>query len=183
MYTDHSTQKFLKPIVFSIHLQKLEAWYIIHNLHLFWYTINHLNVAKYFYNIYRMKILSNAKYSVWTLVSVRSRQLITLTAITLNGFHYNIWTNVWRHLWTTTFWVDLRFEDTLQLSVQNSIFANCKKFAQAFLLGVNFINVLRTNFLYKHRFGSLESSFERTFVQKMRAKNVDEINPRCRISV
>ncbi len=40
--------------------------------------------------------------------------------------------------------------------------------------GVNFINVLRSNFLYKHQFDSLESGFEQTFVQKMCAKNVNE---------
>jgi hypothetical protein len=49
-----------------------------------------------------------------------------------------------------------------------------------FPLGVNFINILRTNFSYERRFGSLESGFERTFVQKMRAKNVDEIDSRFR---
>jgi hypothetical protein len=45
--------------------------------------------------------------------------------------------------------------------------------------GVNFINVLRTNLSYKRRFSSLESGFERTFVRKMRAKNVDEIDGWC----
>jgi len=44
---------------------------------------------------------------------------------------------------------------------------------------VNFINVLRTKFSYKRRIGSLESGFERTFIQKMRAKNVDEIDFLC----
>jgi len=42
--------------------------------------------------------------------------------------------------------------------------------------GVNFINVLHANFLYERRFGSLESGFEQTFVRKMCAKNVDEID-------
>ncbi len=32
------------------------------------------------------------------------------------------------------------------------------------------------NFLYECRFGSLESGFERTFVRKMYAKNIDEID-------
>jgi len=44
--------------------------------------------------------------------------------------------------------------------------------------GVNFINVLHTNFSYQRRFGSLKSGFELTFVQKMRTKNVDEIDGR-----
>jgi hypothetical protein len=58
----------------------------------------------------------------------------------------------------------------------------CKKCADIMLMkltvGVNFINVLCTNFSYKRRFGSLEFGFEQTFVQKMCAKNVDEIDGR-----
>ncbi len=52
--------------------------------------------------------------------------------------------------------------------------------------GVNFINILRTNFSYERRFGSFFSTYvrtyvqkkaaEKTFVQKTRAKNVDEID-------
>jgi hypothetical protein len=41
---------------------------------------------------------------------------------------------------------------------------------------VNFIDVLRTNFLYERCFESLESGFERTFVQKMHAKKEGEID-------
>ncbi len=44
------------------------------------------------------------------------------------------------------------------------------------LLGVIFINILCAFFLYKRCFGSLRSEFEQTFVQKMREKNVDEID-------
>jgi hypothetical protein len=43
---------------------------------------------------------------------------------------------------------------------------------------VNFINTLRTNFLYEHCFGSLESGFEQTYEQKIHAKNIDEIDDR-----
>jgi hypothetical protein len=45
--------------------------------------------------------------------------------------------------------------------------------------GVNFINVLRTNFLYEHCFGSfflLRFDFEEKFVRKIRTFNVDEID-------
>jgi len=44
--------------------------------------------------------------------------------------------------------------------------------------GVYFINILGTIFLYERRFSRLESGFEQTFVQKMRAKNPDEIDSR-----
>ncbi len=47
--------------------------------------------------------------------------------------------------------------------------------------GVNFINILRTSFLYKRRFGSffqLHFGFVKNFVQKIHAFNVDEIDPR-----
>jgi hypothetical protein len=43
--------------------------------------------------------------------------------------------------------------------------------------GVNFINVLYKH-LYECHFGSLESGVERTFEQKMGAKNVDDIDGR-----
>jgi hypothetical protein len=47
--------------------------------------------------------------------------------------------------------------------------------------GINFTNVKRTNFLYERCFGSFEQTFvqngfEQTFVRKMRAKKVDEID-------
>ncbi len=49
--------------------------------------------------------------------------------------------------------------------------------------GVNFINILRTNFSYKRRFGSFyyvhvtrKKAAEMTFVQKTRSFNVDEID-------
>ncbi len=45
-----------------------------------------------------------------------------------------------------------------------------------FCTWLSFINVLHTNVPYERRFGSLESGFEQTFVQKMRAKNVDQID-------
>jgi len=48
---------------------------------------------------------------------------------------------------------------------------------------VNFINVKRANFRYKSLFGSFfylhvtrEKLTKKTFLQKMRAKNVDEID-------
>jgi len=41
--------------------------------------------------------------------------------------------------------------------------------------GVNFINIIRTNFSYELRFSSYVLSFEK-FVQKTRAYNVDEID-------
>jgi hypothetical protein len=44
------------------------------------------------------------------------------------------------------------------------------------IAGVNFFNVLCTIFLYKRRFGSLESGFEQNLVQKMRSNNIDEID-------
>jgi hypothetical protein len=48
--------------------------------------------------------------------------------------------------------------------------------------GVNFINVLRTNFSYKRRFGNVRVTRKKlpkpTFVRKIRAFNVDEID--CR---
>jgi len=45
--------------------------------------------------------------------------------------------------------------------------------------GVNFINILRTNFSYDRHFGSffyLHFGFVEKFVQKTRAYNVDEID-------
>ncbi len=42
--------------------------------------------------------------------------------------------------------------------------------------GVNFINVLRTNFLYERRFLLLRLAWRQKFVQKMHAFNVDEID-------
>jgi len=55
------------------------------------------------------------------------------------------------------------------------------KSPQKFRPGVNFINILRTNFSYDHRFGSffqLHFGFVKKFVQKTRAYNIDEIDYR-----
>jgi hypothetical protein len=45
----------------------------------------------------------------------------------------------------------------------------------------NFINIIRTIFLYERRFGSFFSSVEKAaktaFVQKIRTYNADEIDP------
>jgi hypothetical protein len=46
-------------------------------------------------------------------------------------------------------------------------------------LGVNFINVISTNFVYECCFGSfLEKAAETMFVRKIRTYNVDEIDGR-----
>jgi len=55
-------------------------------------------------------------------------------------------------------------------------------------VGVNFINILRTNFSYKRRFGSFynlhvtrKKAAEMTFVQKICVFNVDEIDTRVQL--
>ncbi len=55
--------------------------------------------------------------------------------------------------------------------------------------GVNFINILRTNFSYEHRFGSFSLvtclvafCFGKKFVRKTHAYNVDEIDFCLRIT-
>jgi len=45
--------------------------------------------------------------------------------------------------------------------------------------GVNFINILRTNFLYERRFGSLHVTRENDICIKMRVYNIYEIDSRC----
>jgi len=51
-------------------------------------------------------------------------------------------------------------------------------FSQVGRLGVNLINGLHAHFSYESSFKDQTLSREKTFVQKMRAKNVDEIDYR-----
>ncbi len=63
----------------------------------------------------------------------------------------------------------------------NLDFLKTKSFFIGFTTGVNFINIIRTNFLYERRFSSymyIEKGAEMMFVQKICTFNVDEIGSR-----